>query len=178
VSLIRHGRVVVEQDRVELRAVLTTAVEEVRLLYPDTEVRLKAGSRRAEIVGDRLRLRQVLSNLLVNAVTHGASAEPVDVSLRVGHDAAVITVEDRGAGIPPALLPDLFTPFAAASQDGTSGLGLGLFLAHQISIEHGGTLSVEPRRGGGTAARLTFPIGDAPAAGAPRRTRSRTEVPQ
>jgi len=176
VSLIRHGRVVVQQEPVDLRGLLTTSVDDVRLLHPEVELRLTAGSRRAVVVGDGLRLRQVLSNLLVNAVTHGASNEAVDVSLRVHDHAAVITLADRGPGIPTEVLPDLFTPFAAASHDGTSGLGLGLFLAHQITIEHGGSLSVQPRDGGGTTARLTLPLADRVPATPARRSRSRTEV--
>jgi two-component system CheB/CheR fusion protein len=173
VSLIRHGRAVVRKEPVDLRKLLATAVDDVRLVNSKVELRLSAGTRRAVVVGDVLRLRQLLSNLLVNAVTHGASDAPVDVRLRVQDHTGMITVADRGPGIPPSVLPELFTPFAAASGDGTSGLGLGLFLAREIAVEHGGAMAVEPRDGGGTVARVTFPLRAVQA----RRSRSRTEVP-
>jgi two-component system, chemotaxis family, CheB/CheR fusion protein len=174
VSLIRHGRVVVRREPVELRELLSTAVDDVRLLHPDTDIRLNAGSRRAVVEGDRLRLRQVLSNVLVNAATHGASPDGVDVSLRVNDSHAVVAVSDRGPGIAPDALPQLFTPFAAVSTDGGSGLGLGLFLAHEITTEHGGTLAVDDRERGGTVARLTLPLAvEDGTNGATRRSRSR-----
>ncbi len=177
VSLIRHGRVVVQRTPVDLRELLTLAVANVRELHPEVELRLHAGSRRMVVAGDRLRLRQVLSNLLVNAVTHGASSQAVDVSLRDRDGSAIVTVSDRGRGIAPEALPRLFTPFAAVSTDAVSGLGLGLFVAHEITLEHGGNLAVEPREGGGTVARLTLPLtGDAGRGPTPGRSRSRKEA--
>jgi two-component system CheB/CheR fusion protein len=177
VSLIRHGRVVVARGPVELRELVSTTVEDMRNLYPNVPVELNGGNRRVVVSGDRLRLRQVLTNLLVNALTHGASSSAVEVSLRVQGGDAVMTVADRGRGIAPEALPQLFTPFAAVSTDAGSGLGLGLFLAREISVEHGGTLVVQAREGGGTIARVTLPLaGDAATRARARRSRSRKQA--
>jgi two-component system CheB/CheR fusion protein len=176
VSLIRHGRVVVQEEPVDLRALLATAAADVRLLYPDATLDVQPGRRRAVVAGDRLRLRQAFTNLLVNALTHGASAAPIQVSLRVRDDTATLEFADRGPGIPAWALPDLFTPFAPPATDTPFGLGLGLFLAHEIAVEHRGTLDVRARDGGGTIARLTLPLLDGRVPRTPRRPRRRMEA--
>ena len=86
--------------------------------------------------GDELRLRQGLTNLLVNATTHGASTKGVAVTLSSDDNGSKVTIADRGPGIPPALQGQLFAPFASGATD-VPGLGLGLYLARETMIEHG-----------------------------------------
>lgn len=118
----------------------------------------------AELVvcADPARLRQALENLLGNAVKHSPPATPVAVTVaaeaRDGHPWAVVTVTDRGPGIAPALLPRLFDRFAKGA--GSSGLGLGLYLAHGIATAHGGTLTVDSEPGRGARFRLALPVED------------------
>ena len=123
--------------------------------------------------GDSLRLRQVFGNLLVNAATHGSSVEPVDVALQL-EDGVASVVADRGPGIPPGAAGDVFMPFVAEPADVT-GLGLGLYLSHAIVAEHGGTITMEPRDGGGTVARDAAALGGR-ARGQVRRSRPAAHV--
>jgi two-component system CheB/CheR fusion protein len=156
VSLIRHGRSVVRLDTVDLRALLYDVVRELRVVEANQPIMVRAARRKALVRGDELRLRQGLTNLLVNGTTHGASSKGVAVTLASDDNGSRITIADRGPGVPPALQGQLFAPFASGATD-VPGLGLGLYLAREIMMEHGGTLTVEPRTGGGTVATVTLP---------------------
>jgi len=112
------------------------------------------------ITGDPDRLRQALENLLTNACKHSPPGATVEV--RVGQEIreeqpwAMLTVRDSGAGIPPDLLPRLFQRFAPGP--GSQGLGLGLYLVHEIATLHSGTLTVESAPGQGTTFCLVVPV--------------------
>jgi len=109
---------------------------------------------------DALRISQLLSNLLGNAVTHGAVATPISVNAYTDQDELVISVANQGAPIPSELMPLLFEPFtrSEAGQRG-EGLGLGLYIASQIATAHKGTLSVSSTPQAGTCFIARFPAG-------------------
>lgn len=100
---------------------------------------------------DPLRISQLLSNLLGNAVTHGSTATPIQVKACPEGDEIVISVTNQGTAIAPQLMPLLFEPFtrSEARQRG-EGLGLGLYIASQIAAAHNGTLSVNSTPESGT----------------------------
>ena len=107
---------------------------------------------------DSLRLSQLLSNLLGNAVTHGSPTAPINVRASAEGDEIVISVTNQGAPIPAQLMPLLFEPFthSEAGQRG-EGLGLGLYIASQIATAHNGSLSVTSTRETGTCFVARFP---------------------
>jgi diguanylate cyclase len=95
------------------------------------------------VLADRSRLRQVLSNLLNNALKFTPSEGTIEVSLRRDAGRAMLRVRDSGAGIPSELLPHIFDRFRQVETTGsyrTSGLGLGLSIAKQLVDLHGGTI--------------------------------------
>jgi signal transduction histidine kinase len=102
-------------------------------------------------------LRQVLENLLSNALKVQPPDEPVLVELEVCGAWAVVSVQDRGPGVPPDVLPRLFERFGAGSE--SVGLGLGLFLANGITRAHGGALEVDSRPGQGARFLVRLPLG-------------------
>jgi signal transduction histidine kinase len=110
-----------------------------------------------------MRIGEVLSNLLSNAIRHTpsggsvvVSAEPAEPSETVGDGRAVaITVEDTGAGIPPEALPHVFDRFVKAADSG--GAGLGLAIAKSLVEAHGGTITAESPPGKGTTMRFVLP---------------------
>jgi signal transduction histidine kinase len=111
------------------------------------------------LTADRQRLQQALLNLLKNAVDAiGAAGEVRLVARRVPEDSGVeIIVSDNGAGIAPAILPRIFDPFFTTKDVG-KGMGLGLFVVHQIVEEHDGSISVSSQSGTGTVFRILLPV--------------------
>jgi signal transduction histidine kinase len=139
------GGLPISREPVDLRDVAARVVDELRAATPGREVRLDAGG---DVRGqwDPARLAQLLSNLVGNALTHGAQDTAVDVKL-MGEDGYVtMEVTNRGPAIPAELIDRLFEPFwqaKAVRESGRShGLGLGLFIARQVVLAHGGTIAV------------------------------------
>jgi CheY-like chemotaxis protein len=102
-------------------------------------------------------LLQVFSNLLSNALHHGTPGTPVSATIE-GLDSEIVVVVRNQGTIPPELLPRIFDPFRGARPTSNSqGLGLGLFITHQIVVAHGGTITVESSPAVGTAFTVRFP---------------------
>ncbi|CAB3714911.1 Adaptive-response sensory-kinase SasA [Paraburkholderia sediminicola] len=109
---------------------------------------------------DRMRVQQLLSNLLGNAITHGAAELPVTVQARVESGEFVLTVSNGGNVIAPDTLSKVFEPYwrPPTSKPG-GGLGLGLYICKQIVGAHGGTLDVRSSATEGTVFVARLPIG-------------------
>jgi signal transduction histidine kinase len=115
------------------------------------------GGDKATVTGRRVALSRAIGNLIDNALRHGGSAE---VALAVTGDRAVVTVADRGPGLPDAAIEAMFAPFArgdASRNADTGGAGLGLSIARTIILAHGGTVTLHNREGGGLEARVELP---------------------
>lgn len=91
---------------------------------------------------DLVHLRQVLTNLVVNAAKFSPADEPIQISVYSDHHSVIIRVRDRGPGIPPAMREHVFEKFRRLSQSG-SGIGLGLFISRSLMSSMGGDLWVE-----------------------------------
>jgi signal transduction histidine kinase len=97
-----------------------------------------------EVVCDPGRIGQMLSNLIGNAITHGAPGMPIKVKATSNDDVFELTVANQGEPIPPAIIAHLFQPFFRAStRPNQQGLGLGLYIASEIAHAHGGTLTAD-----------------------------------
>ncbi len=113
---------------------------------------------------DRLRLEQVLTNLISNAVKYGAG-KPVEVSVAAGEGKAELTVRDHGIGIAAADQARIFDRFErAVSGYGYGGLGLGLYVVRQIVEALGGSVRVESAPGAGATFTVELPLSGPPAA--------------
>ena len=110
---------------------------------------------------DAARLRQVVSNLVANAIEHGSDATAVDVFVMDEGSDVVIAVKNDGVPISPSALPTLFDPFVRASDVSAKhqprGVGLGLYIARQIVIAHGGTIVVDSSGTTGTIFTVRLP---------------------
>jgi two-component system OmpR family sensor kinase len=117
----------------------------------------------AQVNGDRDRLKQVLINLIANAIQYTPPDGSVYISLgRVGEQARLI-IRDTGPGIPPEDLPHIFERFYRAEKSRTrskpsSGFGLGLSIAYWIIDQHGGSIEVETKEGQGTTFAIWLPL--------------------
>jgi signal transduction histidine kinase len=146
----------------ELSAVVSEAMDLVKPLADERGITLQAEWTRTECVGDPERLGQVFTNLLTNAVVHQQSGGRVTVHCGVESGLAVVSVVDRGPGIPPEQLPKLFERFhrgdsSRAQQSG--GTGLGLAISKAIVEAHGGSIRVQSVVGQGSTFEVRLPLG-------------------
>jgi signal transduction histidine kinase len=107
---------------------------------------------------DEAQLRQALLNLLRNAREAMPGGGPIDVSVAAEGMGVVVDVDDRGGGVPESIRARVFDPFFSTKGEGT---GLGLAITRHIVESHGGSVTCQPRDGGGTRFRVTLPIAPA-----------------
>ena len=108
---------------------------------------------------DKKLMRQVISNLVSNAIKYSPKDKPIEVSLEFTSDSLILSVSDEGIGIPEADLQHLFEPFHRAINVGAiSGTGLGLVITKESVELHHGTITVDSRVGIGTTFTITMPI--------------------
>ena len=120
---------------------LDQVIDELQSTQPDRVI-VREFALGAPVRCDQARVAQVLSNLLANALTHGATATPVRVAAVSGPSGFELAVSNLGEPIPASLLPKLFQPFIRGTADSpVQGLGLGLYIASEIARAHGGSLS-------------------------------------
>jgi len=110
---------------------------------------------------DYLQIDQVLTNLIENAVRYTPSDSPIEISAHVQGDQMVISIADRGPGIPPADLERVFDKFyrvLGRTTERPTGSGLGLAVSKGLIEAHGGRIWAENREGGGAVFRFTLPL--------------------
>jgi signal transduction histidine kinase len=158
---VRRGRgIPVKPRAANLGEVCRAVVEELGYAHPQARILVEEkGSLAGEWDPDRL--AQVVSNLVANAVQHGAGGAPVEVELD-GRDQELVRVRVHNLGsMPAAIMPTLFEAFADSPTPGArparSGLGLGLFIAREITRAHGGDIAVRSAEPEGTTFEVVLP---------------------
>jgi two-component system sensor histidine kinase ChvG len=139
-------------DAVDVRGLLGNLVEGLRLTAPrDRRIEFSASARESFAIGSPERLTQVFENLLANAVSFAPAGTAVDVTVSGNPDGCVVTVADRGPGIPDAHLSRVFDRFFTyrPSEGPRQHLGLGLAIARTIVEGYGGSIAAQNRDGGG-----------------------------
>ena len=151
-----------EQHRVDLLALATDAVHDAQSIAPQRRIRMEVidGPGTPEVLGDEARLRQVLSNLVANALQH--TSDNAGVTVRVGTDAdsTVLEVCDEGPGMAPEDAQRIFERFYRADSSrarASGGTGLGLSIVDSLVYAHGGKVSVTTAPGHGCRFRVTLP---------------------
>ena len=168
VTRIESGRLELLRAPVDLTDLLTEVVGQMQLLSDAHPVQLSVAPPPPIVEGDAERLRQVLVNLLENAVKYTPEGGTVDVRLTSADGEATITVHDDGIGIPADQLPHIFDRFYRARNAATphyTGLGLGLHISREITLRHGGRITVDSVEGAGSTFALTLPLAAPPDAG-------------
>jgi signal transduction histidine kinase len=128
-------------EAVDIDAVLTGVVGEFRAARPERVIELDIATSRP-IAADARRIAQLFSNLIANALNHGAEDAPVRVSCRIDDEAFAFSVANAGVPVKPEVLPKLFQPYVRAVEGAhKQGLGLGLYIASEIARAHGGALT-------------------------------------
>ena len=136
------GGISLSRDTKPLEPVLEQVVDELRTASPQRVI--ETSFELTELVNcDRTRIGQLISNLISNALTHGAADEPVRVGAKTEGGEFRLWVANAGEPIPTAAMEKLFEPFFRGDvRDSRQGLGLGLHIASQIAQAHGGRLDV------------------------------------
>lgn len=148
----------------DLRKLLNSVVKDQQITTRRHQLTVK-GPDNLPVCADPTRLKQVLNNLISNAIKYSPQGGPVEVRLRANalDKTAMVYVRDYGIGIDPEDAPKLFDRFMRIQRKETMaipGSGLGLYIAHHIIQAHGGTLKLEPAPGKGTIAEITVPLID------------------
>jgi signal transduction histidine kinase len=146
-------------DELDLAGLINETVATAELARSDLLISSRVPSDLPVVRGDSLRLRQVLTNLIDNAVKYSPEGEPVEVRASAVNGHATIEVVDRGSGISPEDRQLIFEKFGRVR--GTSskpGTGLGLYIARAIAEAHGGTLEVSSEPGEGSIFALNLPL--------------------
>jgi two-component system OmpR family sensor kinase len=146
------------RDRVELTSLAARAIEDARAADPSRSVDL-TGEGPVFVTGDEVRLKQILDNLLANARRHTPAGTPAHVTV-ASNGQATVTVADEGPGIDPEVGSRVFERFYRVDSSRSremGGVGLGLAIASEIAVAHGGRLDLVPSDRG-AAFRLSLPL--------------------
>jgi two-component system, chemotaxis family, CheB/CheR fusion protein len=162
VSRLKLGRLELHRERVTLRRVIDNALETTSsmLLASGHHLDVEVAPEQVTVDADPLRLSQVISNLVTNAIKYTPPGGSIHVGGGIEGDEAVITVRDSGVGIDPAQIGGIFEMFAQGQPEGdrSHGLGIGLALVKNIVELHGGRVSASsPGVGRGSEFRVVIP---------------------
>jgi two-component system OmpR family sensor kinase len=156
------------REPVDLTALAGDAVDDARAVAPDREIELHgAGNGTVVVDGDPGQLRQVLANLVRNALVHTPAGTAVEVAVRARGEDALLEVRDHGPGLPTGDPSDLFDRFWRADPGrgrGRAGAGLGLAIVAGVVTAHGGRAEAADADGGGARFTVVLPLHPAPPA--------------
>lgn len=159
ISRLNTGRLKIIKENVDINQICTEVIEHMDIHFKEItgESLMFSSPGPVMVNADKLRLEQVLTNLLQNALKYGNS-KPVHMIL-IDHPHQVeIKVTDQGLGIPEDLKDRIFNRFERAiSANEVSGLGLGLYISKQILTAHNGDIQVESKQGEGSTFTVTLP---------------------
>lgn len=161
-SVARLGRgLVVTRQPLRIGELVHDCVDELRLAFPERDLRLESGGPDGTLEADRDRLTQLIGNLVANAMAYGDPARPVTVRWAFSGAALELAVHNFGRPIPPALLETIFQPMTRGENVNASGrsVGLGLYIVSEIIRAHGGSVAVSSSEDAGTEFRATLPPG-------------------
>ncbi|MRS97937.1 PAS domain-containing protein [Ralstonia pickettii] len=157
------NKLVIEREPLRIENIVSAEVQSwtpiAQRRQIDLRYRLEAGG---PVMGDAMRLRQIISNVLSNAMRYTPAGGHIDVAVTVDGPRVKVAVSDSGKGIPPEKLETIFEPFAqlgASRPSDHGGLGLGLAIARKLATLHGGTLTATSAgEGKGATFTLALPL--------------------
>jgi two-component system cell cycle sensor histidine kinase PleC len=162
ISKIQSGKCVIEAREVNISEVLSASASSFRLMAENAGVRLEERIDRQlpAIRGDSVRLRQVFTNLISNALKFTCNGGSVSITAESRPNAILVSVRDTGVGMTPDEISIALTPFGQVDSSHArwrEGTGLGLPIARALVQLHGGTLSIKSTKGEGTSVEVSIP---------------------
>jgi heavy metal sensor kinase len=160
-SRLDAGEAQTEWIAIDLGELVATTVDQMLLLAADKGIKVSCDAQqRVVVTGDRSRLKQIVVNLLDNAIKYTPAGGAVHLRVTVSDGQAVLSVEDSGIGIPAEALPHVFERFYRVDTTRsaeTGGAGLGLAIVKTICDAHGAVVRVASALGRGSSFQVTFP---------------------
>ena len=162
ISRLDAGEVKMDKLRLDLGELAASTANEMKLLAEEKSIEVRIASEdEVYVVGDRVRLQQVIVNLIDNSIKYTQVGGMIDV--RVGREGqrAVLDVSDNGHGIPAHALPHVFERFYRADKArsrATGGAGLGLSIVKAICAAHNGEIKVSSQEARGSSFRVELPL--------------------
>jgi len=154
---LESGVVRPKQEWCDVRELLQSAVEIERESFNGREVRLDVSENIPLALMDHTLMEQAIAKLLANAASH-AGRSPIEIDAEYKDGRLLISVSDRGPGLPAGSKELIFEKFSRVDDRKTGGLGLGLSIARGFVEAHGGKLSAENRDGGGARFTISLPV--------------------
>ena len=161
VSRIETNRLQIHQQPIRWIDFIAGRISAFRVQHQNRDIRFEVATPESTIYADPDRMRQVIDNLLSNALKYSADGTAIDVSVLVVGSQLQTSVSDHGIGIPRDEIPQLFERFHRARNVSSryyGGLGLGLYIAKAIVEAHGGTITVQSEEGSGSTFSVQMPL--------------------
>ncbi|MDP9352085.1 MAG: PAS domain-containing protein, partial [Chloroflexota bacterium] len=161
VSRIESGKVEFDMQPFDLNLAVEEIVHEIEATMPGLKLELEQQAEGVWVYGDRIRIQQVITNLVTNAVKYSDKSKDVNVCVQREAAKALVTVTDRGIGIPNQQQAQVFNLYfrgANASANNYGGLGLGLYISKTILDRHGGEIGLHSEEGVGSTFYFSLPI--------------------
>jgi len=155
---LESGVIRPKREWCDVRELLQSAVDTEHESLNGRDIRLDVPDEIPLALVDHALIEQAVAKLLANAGSHTAPNLPIEVDAEYTNENLLISVSDRGHGIPPESTERLFEKFYRGDDRKTGGLGLGLSIARGLIEAHGGTLTVENRDGGGARFVIKLPV--------------------
>lgn len=156
---VEAGALHLKKSPVDVKDLIGAALQQSEKILQDFTLKTKIGDTLPEIEIDFILMLKVLTNILDNAVKYSRHKKDIMVSAKRQDNSVEITIADRGIGIPPADLVQVFNKFYRVMRaEKHEGTGLGLSVCKGIVEAHGGGIRAENRKGSGTTIKLTLPI--------------------
>jgi signal transduction histidine kinase len=158
---LEQGQLRLEEQPTELGELVQRVVAELQPTFEQHTIAVSGAGEPLVVLGDAMRLEQVLQNLIGNAVKYSPRGGQVRLLLERDGGMARIAVRDEGIGIPAAAIPQLFQRFYRAQnadEAHITGLGIGLYVVKEIVNLHGGTIAVSSAEGQGSVFRMSLPL--------------------
>jgi PAS domain S-box-containing protein len=161
VSRLERGVLNLKLIKTDIVSMIANCLDDFRLRAPKRTLHFIKPDQPIEITIDALRINQVISNLIDNALKYSFEDSPIEVSINTTSAFLIVSVKDQGHGITEEKQKDLFAPFSRGSDeltDKSGGLGLGLFISREIITLHGGTIGVKSTIGEGSTFYFELPL--------------------
>ena len=151
ISKIESGEMKFNMQLFSIEQLVTNAIETIQQIHPSVKI-VRKGNTMNPIYGDEMRLEQVLTNFLTNAIKYAPDSTEVIVTTKMNEEKLYISVRDFGIGMPEEHLKKVFRKFYRVEETSLrfQGLGIGLYISRQIVERHGGKIGVLSKEGEGS----------------------------